>query len=230
MRDNFSKRNEIESDVKLSIYNEILKRLKRLKRAIFSNYVTLNNSIFPYIFVLNKIRANMKKYIYVLYALAVILISYQYSGCSSDEINNILTGGEIFGGYSETEAGEMMTLSALCYVAEGNLNAMQVRDSIIIQLRDTNYATHGDWKLCWGPGISASGANLMYMAVDTTADTIRYAICVRGTVWSFPQNIQEDMEVWKMLPFAYGSAGDSAAFGSMLGLDTLLNTTDPVTS
>jgi hypothetical protein len=70
----------------------------------------------------------------------------------------------------------------------------------------------------------------MYMAVDSTSDTIRYAICVRGTVWSFPANIQQDMEVWKLLRWPYGTSGDSVAYGSMLGLDTLLSTTDPVTS
>jgi hypothetical protein len=50
--------------------------------------------------------------IYILYALAVGFISYQYGGCS-DDITSIINPTEMFGGYDETEAGKMMTLSAL---------------------------------------------------------------------------------------------------------------------
>lgn len=176
----------------------------------------------------------MKKIKICIYALIILIISYHYSGCSSD---SILNGGDpggppLFGGYDKTEAGVMMTLSALCYVAEGSINAMQMRDSIIHQLQDTSYATRGNWELVWGPGLSLSGGNMLYVAHDTThaGDSTRYAICVRGTDWVFPSNIQEDMEVWKLLKYPYsGSVNDSVSYGSLLGLDTLLSTMDPLT-
>ncbi len=164
----------------------------------------------------------------ILLSISVIFIAYQYSGCDT---NTILNGSSnpMFGGYDQIEAGVMMTLSALCYVAEGNTNALQIRDSINIQLSDSNYATGGHWKVCWGPGISPTGSNLIYMAVDTTADSLKYAICVRGTVFNFA-NIVEDIEVWDMEKWPYSGGGDSIALGSFKGLDTLLATTDPLTS
>ena len=171
----------------------------------------------------------MKKYIKLFLTLiAVAFISYQYSGCDSDTV----LGGSTtptFGGYDQNEAGVMMTLSALCYVAENNTNALQVRDSINLQLADSNYSTGGNWKVCWGPGLSPSGDNMMYMAVDSTGDSLKYAICVRGTVFNIT-NIIEDLDVLYMEKWPFGGGGDSIAFGSLEGLDTLLNTTDPLTS
>ncbi len=165
----------------------------------------------------------------ILFLSAVIFITYQYSGCS-DELTG--TGGNstpMFGGYDQNEAGVMMTLSALCYIAEGNTNALQIRDSINLQLADSNYSTQGNWKVCWGPGISVTGSNLIYMAVDSTGDSLHYAICVRGTVFNFA-NIVEDLEVWDMVKWPYSGGGDSIALGSFKGLDTLLATADPLTS
>lgn len=174
----------------------------------------------------------MKKYIQrILISLLVLITAFQYSGCADDLIKQF-SEPETFGGYDINEAGIMMTLATLCYVAENNNNALQVRDSIILQLANTNYATGGNWKLCWGPGLSPSGDNLMYMAVDSSsnADTIQYAICVRGTVFNFA-NIVEDLEVWDMEPWPFGGAsGDSIALGSLKGLDTLLLTTDPLSN
>lgn len=163
-----------------------------------------------------------------IYILLTFLAGFYYSGCSDDVIRQFSdpTG---FGGYDINEAGIMMTLAALCYAAEDNNNALQIRDSIILQLADSNYATGGNWKLCWGPGVSPSGDNLMYMAVDSTSnpDTLQYAVCVRGTVFNFA-NIVEDLEVWDMEPWPFGGSGDSIALGSLKGLDTLLATTDPI--
>src|SRR5262245_51079031 len=103
-----------------------------------------------------------KPYNYFVLLLLALVLAYHYSGCDSDTIINNGTG-ELFGGYDPDEAADMMTLSALCYVAEGNTNAMQVRDSIKLQLANTNYSTAGEWQLVWGPGISPSGSNLMYV-------------------------------------------------------------------
>ncbi|MBK8551716.1 MAG: hypothetical protein IPL53_11895, partial [Ignavibacteria bacterium] len=120
-----------------------------------------------------------------------------------------------------------MTLASLSYTAENNPNHSEIKDSLILQLADTNYATAGNWKLAWGPGISASGGNLLYVAVDSTADTNYYTIAIRGTDWVFPSNIVEDMEVWKLDKYPYGgSVQDSVAVGSLKGLDTLLAATD----
>ncbi len=171
----------------------------------------------------------MKIYKYLLSLLLISFVMYQYTGCNSDTIINGINTPELFGGYDQSEAGVMMTLSALCYVAEGNTNAMQIRDSIMIQLSDTNYATGNKWKLAWGPGLSVTGGNLIYVAVDTTADTTYYSICVRGTIFDFA-DIEEDLEVWYMVPWPYTASTDSIAFGSLKGLDTLLNTVDPVTN
>lgn len=171
----------------------------------------------------------MKIYRYLLSLLLISLVLYQYVGCNSDTIINGINTPPLFGGYDKTEAGVMMTLSALCYTAEGNTNAMQVRDSIILQLADTNYATVNKWKLAWGPGMSPSGGNLVYAAVDSTSDTIQYAICVRGTILNL-SNIEEDLDVIYLVPWTYGMSGDSIAYGSAQGFDTLMLTTDPVSS
>jgi hypothetical protein len=166
---------------------------------------------------------------YLITLIAVSILSYQYTGCDSDSIFNGTVTPLLFGGYDKGEAGTMMTLSALCYTAEGNTNALQIRDSIILQLSDTNYATGNNWKLAWGPGLSVTGGNLMYVAVDSTSDTTYYAICVRGTIFEFA-DIEEDLEVWYMVPWPFTSSGDSIAFGSMKGLDTLLSSVDPLTN
>ncbi len=165
----------------------------------------------------------------VLLLIAVIFSFFLYGGCSDDLSG---TGGNttpMFGGYDQNEAGVMMTLSALCYVAEGNTNALQIRDSINLQLADSNYSTGGNWHVCWGPGVSPTGDNLIYMAVDSTGDTLHYAICVRGTVFNFA-NIVEDIEVWDMEKWPYSGGGDSIALGTLKGIDTLLATSDPLTS
>ena len=38
------------------------------------------------------------------------------------------------------------------YKRQGNTNALQIKDSINLQLSDSNYSTGGNWKVCWGPG------------------------------------------------------------------------------
>ena len=170
----------------------------------------------------------MPNYLKSILLLAVLFASYYWSGCGDDTTSIGGFNDPVFGGYDQNEAGVMMTLSALCYVAEGSTNAIHIRDSINLQLADSNYSTGGNWQVCWGPGISPTGQNLMYMAVDSTGDSIKYAICVRGTVFNFA-NIVEDIEVWDMFKWPYSGGGDSVALGSMKGLDTLLNTSDPLT-
>lgn len=162
-------------------------------------------------------------------AAFIFILSFYYSGCDSETIINGYVSPPLFGGYDRNEAGVMMTLSALCYVEEGNTNALEIRDSLIRQLSDSNYATGNNWKLAWGPGLSVTGGNLLYVAVDSTADSVYYAICARGTIFNFA-DIEEDLEVWYMVPWPYTASSDSIAFGSLKGLDTLLNSTDPVSN
>ncbi len=160
----------------------------------------------------------------IISLLAIFLLS----SCSDDTVNNPITGNPTgLGGYETGEAGTIMTMAALCYTAENNPNHSQIKDSLILQLSDTNYSTGGNWKLAWGPGISASGGNMMYVAVDSTSDTNYYAIAIRGTDWIFPSNIVEDMEVWTLARYPFGGSNqDSVAVGSLKGLDTLLAITD----
>lgn len=161
--------------------------------------------------------------------IIVIIIIFLFNSCSDDTTSNTMISGNPpgLGGYESSEAGTIMTMAALCYTAENNPSYSEIRDSLILQLSDTNYVTGGNWKLAWGPGISPSGGNMLYIAVDSTADTNYYTIAIRGTDWDFPSNIEEDMEVWKLDRYPYGgSVQDSVAVGSLKGLDTLLATTD----
>jgi len=168
----------------------------------------------------------LKPVILILFSSLLIFSIYSCSEDSSNIINTNNPPPEL-GGYETGEAGVIMTLASLSYTAENNPNHSQIKDSLILQLADTNYSTKGNWKLAWGPGISQSGGNMMYVAVDSTSDTVNYAIAIRGTDWLFPSNIQEDMEVWKLDKYPYGGgANDSVAAGSLYGLDTLLSTTD----
>lgn len=168
----------------------------------------------------------LKPAILILFCSLFIL---SINSCSDDSNNIINTNNPPpeLGGYETGEAGIIMTLASLCYTAENNPNHAEIKDSLILQLADSNYSTGGKWKLAWGPGISPGGGNMMYVAVDSTSDTINYAIAIRGTDWAFPSNIQEDMEVWKLDKYPYGGGGnDSVAAGSLDGLDTLLSLTD----
>ncbi len=159
--------------------------------------------------------------------VTLIVISSQ-SGCSDSPIgsNNPLFGG---GTFDPTEAKITMTLASLSYVNENNTAFM--RDSLIVQLAMPNYSTQGNWKLAWGPGLSADNANMMYIAVDSSGSVPSYCLVIRGTDWCFLSNIIQDLYVWNQLQYPYGTASDSVkvAQGTLGGLDTLLQLTDPIT-
>lgn len=168
-------------------------------------------------------------YLYQFVTIIIVLFAvFTSGGCDNDSITNSVNT-PVLGGYDVNEAGINMTLAAISYAAMKNPSDAEIRDSIILQLSDTSYTTMGKWKLAWGPGISPGKGNLMYVAVDSTRDTIYYTIAIRGTVWKFPSNVEEDMRVWKLNKYPYGGTGDSVAAGSLSGLDTLLKTTDPLT-
>ncbi|HMQ70603.1 MAG TPA: lipase family protein [Ignavibacteria bacterium] len=168
----------------------------------------------------------LKPVILILFSSFLI---FSIHSCTEDSNNLINTNNPPpeLGGYETGEAGIIMTLASLCYTAENNPNHAEIKDSLLLQLADTAYSTKGKWKLAWGPGISPSGGNMMYVAVDSTSDTINYAIAIRGTDWTFPSNYVEDMVVWRLDKYPYGGGvNDSVAAGSLDGLDTLLSVTD----
>lgn len=166
-----------------------------------------------------------------IFTVLILFVSFSYSGCSNDVVNSVGSGPTLFGGYSSDEAGVSMTLAALAYTQENNPSSSAIKDSLVRQLSDITYSTRGRWKLVWGPGLSISKENMMYVAADTTGDTAYYSIVIRGTDFTFPANIKQDMEVWNLLKYPFGTgSGDSVAQGSLYGLDTLLSTVDPVTN
>lgn len=57
-------------------------------------------------------------------------------------------------------------------------------------------------------GLTASRANLAYIAKNNTGVSPQYALCLRGTVAGSPIDTSEDMEVGLMLPFAAGGGGN----------------------
>ncbi len=172
---------------------------------------------------------NIKSFLYTaMFAVVIFSIASFYAGCS-DDIVKTGTGTHLFGGYRSDEAGLNMTLAALAYTEEDNPSASAIKDSLVRQLSDPTYSTGGRWKLAWGPGLSISKENMLYVAVDSTSDTAYYCIAIRGTDFIFPANVKQDMEVWNLLKYPYGSGtGDSVAQGSLYGLDTLLAATDPL--
>ena len=129
--------------------------------------------------------------------------------------------------YEVNEAAEIMTLAAICYVAEGD-SAYVIKDAIIQLLENTSLATAGNWQLVWGPGISGVMDNLVFVAVDSSTSPVSYAIAIRGTNKYSIDDIVQDLQAFHMVPFTYGAPGDSIAHGSMRGLDSLLNARDPV--
>lgn len=162
----------------------------------------------------------------ILSAFLILLVCSFIQSCSSDNIVNPPPGGG-FGEYDNEAAQVCMTLSALCYVNENNPTFL--RDSLIIQLSDTSYATKGEWTLDWGPALSPDGGNMMYIVKNNTLDNPVYALAIRGTDWCFPTNWKEDILNWILVDFPFGDYGDSVATGSLLGLYAILNLTDPMT-
>jgi triacylglycerol lipase len=69
------------------------------------------------------------------------------------------------------DSAVMMTLAGIAYSSDiGN------------QLKNTDYATEGDWSVVWGPSDDSYG-NLAYVA--TSASTGKYALVIRGSETSF---------------------------------------------
>jgi hypothetical protein len=161
--------------------------------------------------------------------IPVILIAIYLYSCSNSPISPTAKGPTNFAdGYSEDESGVCMTLASLAYVNENN--SAYIKDSLIVQLSNQNYATNGAWKLAWGPALSSDKANMMYIVKDTVQNPDMYAIAIRGTDWCFLTNIEQDILVYDLVPYTYsGNINDSISEGSSDGLTTLLSLRDPVT-
>lgn len=159
--------------------------------------------------------------LFALFSLIII------SSCSDDATNpNINT--PFVAGYNTIEANESITLSTLSYVNENN--PAYVRDSLIIQLAITSYATGGKWKLAWGPALSPDLGNLMFVARDSTTEPDRYTIAIRGTDWCFPFNWEEDLGAIDFAKYPYSAGtGDSISYGALVGLNALLAMRDSIT-
>jgi hypothetical protein len=174
-----------------------------------------------------KIILKLMKKIYLI--IPIILISIYLHSCSDSGIDSLNHGPTNFAdGYSNDESGVCMTLASLAYVNENN--SAYIKDSLIVQLSNQNYATGGAWKLAWGPALSSDKANMMYVVKDTVQNPDMYAIAIRGTDWCFLTNIEQDILVYDLVPYTYsGNINDSISQGSSSGLTTLLSLRDPVT-
>ncbi|NQV03655.1 MAG: hypothetical protein HQ542_13485 [Bacteroidia bacterium] len=167
----------------------------------------------------------MKKQIILPTILSFALLILFSGGCQKQQANYtpIPPPGFEFLNFP----GEMMTLSAISYIAEG-LSTSVVKDSIILLLADTSLATAGKWQLAWGPGISPGNRNLVFVAKSSTKEGPVYAIAIRGTSVKSIGDMLEDVIAFSMVQFPYGEAGDSAAKGLMEGFTALLLTQDSI--
>jgi hypothetical protein len=101
-------------------------------------------------------------------------------------------------GYSPSEAQLLLTLSQLAYLDSAPLPGETVAAQEARMRRDIDAALaaspYPTWRVVWGPGLSGGRANMLYVAGDSGAagaggapPGARYAVAIRGTVWSFFQ-------------------------------------------
>ncbi|HMS64229.1 MAG TPA: hypothetical protein PKD83_03130 [Ignavibacteria bacterium] len=160
----------------------------------------------------------------IFFIIFIIFIS----SCNDETTGPVQNNDPVIGGYQNTESAQCMTLSTLAYVNENN--TAYIKDSLIIQLSNTGYATGGKWVLDWGPGLSPDKANMMYVAKDTSTNPDSYCIAVRGTDWCFPFDWKQDLGAIDFVDYPYGNGtADSVSYGAIEGLNALLAMTDSVT-
>jgi Lipase (class 3) len=163
----------------------------------------------------------------IFYLTAIFCLSFFFS-CGEDAPTNSTVGNPIVQGYDQNESSQCMTLSALAYVNEND--PQYIKDSLLVQLSITSYATQGKWKLVWGPGLNSDYSNMMFVVKDTTTEPNRYAIAVRGTDWCYFFDWKEDASAIEFDAYPYGESGDSVSHGALYGLNQLLAMRDPVTN
>lgn len=124
--------------------------------------------------------------------------------------------------------GVMMTLSAISYTKD-SMSTDTITKSIKELLNNTSIATKGQWNLVWGPGISPDKENMIFVTKYMAVKTPVYAITIRGTNISSHFDDFEDLDVFELVQFPFGQAGDMVSWGALDGLNLLRNTQDPVT-
>lgn len=163
------------------------------------------------------------KFIKLLLLLPLFTFLILSESCKKDEKQEPVTLIE-----QMNLAGDMMTLSAIAYIAGDQSNDV-IKDSIQYYLNDTSLTTKGNWKLVWGPGISEFNTNLSYIVKNESTTPEAYAVVIRGTNINSVFDILEDLNVFKMAHFPYGQTEDSTCKGAMDGFNNLLGSTDDVT-
>ncbi|MEO8666455.1 MAG: hypothetical protein ABI462_13270 [Ignavibacteria bacterium] len=169
----------------------------------------------------------MKILIRSIVVLLIVSLSNLLISCGDDNTTAPGVGGFVTG-YNAQESSECMTLASLAYQNEND--PVQIRDSLIIQLANTNYATGGKWTLDWGPALSSDQSNMMYVVKDASTEPDRYTLAIRGTDWCFPFNWEEDLGAIDFSKYPYGGSGDSISYGALQGLTTLLALRDSATN
>ncbi len=159
----------------------------------------------------------MKKHILFPVISFLLLTTIIFNGCKKSADPPFLAESNL--------PGVMMTLSAISYVAEDS-SATIIYNSILHFLSVKSLATGGDWQLDWGPVITDSNANLIYVAKNTSSESPAYAIAIRGTNVHSSSDILEDLNVIHLVEFPYGVVGDSVAKGPMEGFANILETSD----
>lgn len=128
-------------------------------------------------------------------------------------------------GFKQTEAQEMMTLSAISYAGEDTNNYNQILKAIEQEI-GASKVLGGNYKLVW-LGISPDWANLMYVVRDRRA-TARFAVVVRGTDWNFLTDWKDDFDVINTHDWPTATPPNPSIYvaqGSWDGLQALLATT-----
>jgi lipase (class 3) len=114
------------------------------------------------------------------------------------------------------DAQILMTLAAIAYAPPGDVASY---------LTNSSYATQGQWKLVWGPALSPTKGNLMYLA-QNTAHPKEYAVAIRGTYPEFSVamfvDLYQDLDVGHTVAWPYPAVpGAAVAAGTMDGLTDL---------
>lgn len=127
--------------------------------------------------------------------------------------------------YDPDRAGIQMTLSTIAYTGE-NVDYTATKTAIENELAKSQYATRGNWKLVWGPGISDK--NLLYVA-QNQLNPHQYSLVLRGTDFDFLSNIKEDFWISQVkYPYATSASGTPmVSHGALFGLQNLQKAIDP---